>query len=168
MRDGSSMRRAIYPGTFDPITNGHVDIITRASTMFDEIIVAVADNPKKNPMFTIEERIEMAKKPIQSLANVKVIGFSSLLVDLSDELEANTVIRGIRAVSDFEYEFQMGYANSSLKKELETIFLMPSLEYAFISSSIVRSLLPFNGKIEHLVPHCILSDIQKNLTKKGL
>ena len=162
------MRRAIYPGTFDPITNGHVDIITRASTMFDEIIVAVADNPKKNPMFSVEQRIEMAQKPIQSLGNVQVIGFSSLLVDLSDKLEANIVIRGIRAVSDFEYEFQMGYANASLKKELETIFLMPSLEYAFISSSIVRSLLPFNGKIEHLVPHCILEDIQSNLTKKGL
>lgn len=153
-------KRAIYPGTFDPITNGHVDIITRASTMFDEIIVAVADNPKKNPMFSIEKRIEMAKKPVHSLTNVKVIGFSSLLVDLSDELESNIIIRGIRAVSDFEYEFQMGYANASLKKELETIFLMPSLEYAFISSSIVRSLLPFNGKVEHLVPHCILADIQ--------
>ncbi len=153
------MRRAIYPGTFDPITNGHVDIIQRASTMFDEIVVAVAENQAKKPMFSIEKRISMVKKSTKCFSNIKVIGFSSLLVDLSDKLDANIVIRGIRAVSDFEYELQMGYANSSLKKELETIFLMPSLEYAFISSSIVRSLLPFDGKIEHLVPHTILKDI---------
>ncbi len=155
------IKRAIYPGTFDPITNGHVDIIQRAALMFDEIIVAVADNQAKKPMFSLHERIAMAEKATKCFDNVKVIGFNSLLVDLSDQLNANIVIRGIRAVSDFEYEFQMGYANASLKKELETIFLMPSLEYAFISSSIVRSLLPFNGKIEHLVPHCILMDIQK-------
>jgi len=156
------MRRAIYPGTFDPITNGHVDIIQRASIMFDEIVVAVADNQAKRPMFSLENRIAMVRKSIKCFSNVRVIGFSSLLVDLSDELNANIVVRGIRAVSDFEYELQMGYANSSLKKELETIFLMPSLEYAFISSSIVRSLLPFDGKIEHLVPHCILPDILKD------
>ena len=155
------IKRAIYPGTFDPITNGHVDIIQRASSMFDEITVAVADNQAKNPMFSVEERVTMAKIATRSISNVKVISFNSLLVDLSDEINANIVIRGIRAVSDFEYEFQMGYANASLKKELETIFLMPSLEYAFISSSIVRSLLPFNGKIEHLVPHCILPNISK-------
>lgn len=156
-----TIKRAIYPGTFDPITNGHVDIIQRASEMFDEIIVAVAENKTKKPIFTVEERVVMSKKATKSISNVKVISFNSLLVDLSDELDANIIIRGIRAVSDFEYEFQMGYANSSLKKEMETIFLMPSLEYAFISSSIVRSLLPFNGKIEHLVPHCILPDILK-------
>lgn len=156
-----TIKRAIYPGTFDPITNGHVDIIQRASEMFDEIIVAVAENKTKKPIFTVEERVVMSKKATKSIFNVKVISFNSLLVDLSDELDANIIIRGIRAVSDFEYEFQMGYANSSLKKEMETIFLMPSLEYAFISSSIVRSLLPFNGKIEHLVPHCILPDILK-------
>jgi len=164
MKDGNNMKsikRAIYPGTFDPITNGHVDIIQRAAEMFDEIIVAVAENKAKRPMFTVEERVTMVKKATKSISNIKVISFHSLLVDLSDELDANIIIRGIRAVSDFEYEFQMGYANSSLKKELETIFLMPSLEYAFISSSIVRSILPFNGKIEHLVPHCILPNVVK-------
>ena len=153
------MKRAIYPGTFDPITNGHVDIIQRAAEMFDKVIVAVAENKAKKPMFTVDERVSMVKKATKSISNVKVISFHSLLVDLSDELDANIIIRGIRAVSDFEYEFQMGYANASLKKELETIFLMPSLKYAFISSSIVRSILPFDGKIEHLVPHCILKDI---------
>ena len=162
MKDGNNMKtikRAIYPGTFDPITNGHVDIIQRAAEMFDNVIVAVAENKAKKPMFTVDERVSMVKKATKSISNVKVISFHSLLVDLSDELDANIIIRGIRAVSDFEYEFQMGYANASLKKELETIFLMPSLEYAFISSSIVRSILPFDGKIEHLVPHCILKDI---------
>jgi len=162
MKDGNNMKtikRAIYPGTFDPITNGHVDIIQRAAEMFDKVIVAVAENKAKKPMFTVDERLSMVKKATKSISNVKVISFHSLLVDLSDELDANIIIRGIRAVSDFEYEFQMGYANASLKKELETIFLMPSLEYAFISSSIVRSILPFDGKIEHLVPHCILKDI---------
>ncbi len=146
------MRRAIYPGTFDPITNGHLDIIKRACKMFDEIIVAVADSEAKKPMFTREQRIEMVEVATKDFPKIKVIGFHSLLVDLSDELEANIIIRGLRAVSDFEYELQMGYANASLKKELETVYLMPSLEHAFVSSSVVRSILNFDGKVEHLVP----------------
>jgi len=146
------MRRAIYPGTFDPITNGHLDIIKRACKMFDEIIVAVADSEAKKPMFTLEQRIEMVEIATKDFPKIKVIGFHSLLVDLSDKLDANIVIRGLRAVSDFEYELQMGYANASLKKELETVYLMPSLEHAFVSSSVVRSILNFDGKVEHLVP----------------
>ena len=153
-------RKAIYPGTFDPITNGHLDIIKRACAMFDEIIVAVAINKAKNPMFSLDERINMAKKATDNFPKVKVISFNSLLVDLSNELDANIIIRGLRAVSDFEYELQMGYANASLKKELETIYLMPSLENAFISSSIVRSILPFCGEVSHLVPKVILEDIK--------
>ncbi len=153
-------RKAIYPGTFDPITNGHLDIIKRACAMFDEIIVAVAINEAKKPMFSLDERINMAKKATDNFPKVKVISFNSLLVDLSNELDANIIIRGLRAVSDFEYELQMGYANASLKKELETIYLMPSLENAFISSSIVRSILPFCGKVSHLVPKVILEDIK--------
>jgi pantetheine-phosphate adenylyltransferase len=153
------MRRAIYSGTFDPITNGHLDIIKRASSIFDEVIVAVAENRPKNPMFSLQKRVNMGLKATESLKNVKVISFKSLLVDLSDELNANIIIRGLRAVSDFEYELQMGYANASLKQDLETIYLMPSLENAFISSSIVRSLLPFGGKVSHLVPQAILEDI---------
>lgn len=147
----SNIRRAIYPGTFDPITVGHLDIIKRASNMFDKIIVAVADSTDKQPMFTLEERVAMVKAGTSEMSNIEVIGFKKLLVDLSDELDANILVRGLRAVSDFEYELQMGYANASLKKELETIFLMPSLEYGYVSSSVVRSILPFDGKVDHLL-----------------
>ncbi len=154
------MRRAIYPGTFDPITNGHLDIITRACKMFDEIIIAVADSEAKKPMFTIDQRIEMVEAVTKDFPKIKVVGFHSLLVDLSDKLDANIIIRGLRAVSDFEYELQMGYANSSLKKELETVYLMPTLEYAFVSSSVVRTILNFDGKVEHLVPDAALKLIK--------
>jgi len=163
MKDGvnmSKIRRAIYPGTFDPITNGHLDIIRRASHMFDEIIVSVAVSQEKKPMFSLEQRIEMVKAATKEHPSVSVIGFDSLLIDLSDRLEANIIIRGLRAVSDFEYELQMGYANTSLKKELETVYLMPSLEHAFVSSSVVRSILHFDGKIDHLVHDDVLKLIK--------
>jgi pantetheine-phosphate adenylyltransferase len=163
MKDGvnmSKIRRAIYPGTFDPITNGHLDIIRRASHMFDEIIVSVAVSQEKKPMFSLEQRIEMVKAATKEHPSVSVIGFDSLLIDLSDKLEANIIIRGLRAVSDFEYELQMGYANTSLKKELETVYLMPSLEHAFVSSSVVRSILHFDGKIDHLVHDDVLKLIK--------
>ncbi len=155
------MKRAIYPGTFDPITVGHMDIVRRASRIFDEVIVAVAESKNKKPMFSHKERVSMAKAATESLSNVKVIGFENLLVNLSDELDANIIIRGLRAVSDFEYELQMGYANSSLKKDLETIYLMPSLEHAFVSSSVVRTILHFNGKADHLLPQEVHEMIRK-------
>jgi len=145
------MRRAIYPGTFDPITNGHLDIITRACHMFDEIIVAVAASEAKKPMFSLEERIQMVQAATKDFPKINVVGFDKLLVDLSDDLNANIVVRGLRAVSDFEYELQMGYANASLKKDLETVYLMPSLKHAFVSSSVVRSILAFDGKVDHLL-----------------
>lgn len=157
----NDIKRAIYPGTFDPITNGHLDIIKRACKMFDEIIVAVATSDEKNPVFDLETRIAMIKKVTENFPKIKVVGFNTLLVSLSNELDANIIIRGLRAVSDFEYELQMGYANSSLKKELETVYLMPSLNNAFISSSVVRSLLKFNGKIDHLVPPEVVEYIKK-------
>ncbi|MEY3090394.1 MAG: phosphopantetheine adenylyltransferase [Pseudomonadota bacterium] len=144
--------KAIYPGTFDPITNGHLDIIQRACNIFDEIIVAVAESETKKPMFSLEKRIDMIKAATKHFPKIKVVGFETLLVNLSDELDANIIIRGLRAVSDFEYELQMGYANASLKKNLETIYLMPSLQHAFVSSSVVRSILHFDGQVEHLVP----------------
>lgn len=154
-------KRAIYPGTFDPITVGHLDIIQRADTMFDEIIVAVADSQSKTPMFSLDQRVAMVKAATSEFPNIKVVAFHKLLVDLADELDANILVRGLRAVSDFEYELQMGYANASLKKDLETIFLMPSLEYGFVSSSVVRSILPFNGKVDHLLHPEVLKMIKE-------
>jgi len=164
MKDGNKMNTnkcAIYPGTFDPITVGHLDIVKRACSMFDEITIAVAKSASKTPMFSLEQRIAMVEVATKDFSKVKVVGFEGLLVDLSDKLNANIIIRGLRAVSDFEYELQMGYANSSLKKELETIFLMPSLEYGFVSSSIVRSILPFNGKVDHLLHPTVLEMIKE-------
>ena len=146
------MKRAIYPGTFDPITVGHMDIVRRACKIFDEIIIAVAESKSKKPMFGHEERIAFARAATEEFPKVRVVGFENLLVNLSDELEADIIIRGLRAVSDFEYELQMGYANASLKKELETIYLMPSLEHAFVSSSVVRTILHFGGRVDHLLP----------------
>lgn len=152
----SSYRRAIYSGTFDPITNGHLDIIKRAANIFDEVIIAVAKSELKKPMFSHEKRVEFAQAAVEDLKSVKVIGFDTLLVDLASELNINTIIRGLRAVSDFEYELQMGYANSSINKRLETLYLMPTLENAFVSSTIVREIIRFNGKFQHLVPQKVL------------
>jgi len=143
---------ALYPGTFDPITNGHFDIIKRALNLFDEVVVAVADSRDKRPMYTLEQRIEMTQLATQNLTNVKVIGFNNLTVDLAKTEQAQILIRGLRALSDFEYELQLGYLNNSLDSSIETVYLMPSLKHAFISSSIVRNLLKFNGKTEHLLP----------------
>ena len=153
--------RAIYPGTFDPLTLGHLDIIERSAKMFDELVVAIGDNPDKNPLFSVSERATMIKKATSHLPNITLVKFNSLLVDLSTELNSNIIIRGIRTATDFEYESQMTYANNSLKKELETIYLMPSLQYSYVSSSVVRTLLKFDGKIEHLVPKTILADVEE-------
>ncbi len=145
-------RIALYPGTFDPITNGHFDVIERALNLFDEVIIAVAIAEDKKPMFTLDERIEMINKAIEGLENVSVVGFDNLTVDLASTHGASILIRGLRAVSDFEYELQLGYLNNSLDDSIETVYLMPKLQHAFISSSIVRNLLKFNGKTEHLLP----------------
>ena len=151
--------KAIYPGTFDPVTNGHIDIIKRACKMFDKIIVAVADNKDKNTMFSLQKRVEFMKKTTQNLEKVEVESFNSLLVNFAREKECKIIIRGLRAVSDFEYELQMGYANKSLDSEIDTIYLMPNLENAFISSSVVRSILKYSGDVSHLVPKEIIKDL---------
>jgi len=151
-----SYKSAIYSGTFDPITNGHIDIIKRASNIFDEVIIAVAKSERKKPMFSHEQRVEFAKESTKHISGVKVVGFDTLLVELATSLNINTIIRGLRAVSDFEYELQMGYANSSINKQIETLYLMPTLENAFVSSTIVREIIRFNGKFEHLIPKEVL------------
>lgn len=146
----------LYPGTFDPITNGHLDVIVRALKIFDEVIVAVAKNEAKRPYFSLEKRKQLALMATKDVGNVRVITFDFLLVDLAKQLRVNTVIRGLRAVSDFEYELQLSYANSALWNEFETIFLMPHLQNAFISSSIVRSVNEYGGDLSSLVPSCII------------
>lgn len=143
---------ALYPGTFDPITNGHFDIIERAKGLFDEVVIAVAVSVDKKPMFTLQERIEMARVATQHIEGVRVVGFDNLTVDLANEHNAKVLIRGLRAVSDFEYELQLAYLNNSLDDTIETVYLMPKLKHAFVSSSIVRNLLKFNGKTDHLLP----------------
>lgn len=143
---------ALYPGTFDPITNGHFDIVERALRLFDEVIIAVALSSDKKPMFSLDERIKMADEAVKNLKNVKVVGFDNLTVELAKTHNATVLIRGLRAVSDFEYELQLGYLNNSLDSSIETVYLMPKLQHAFISSSIVRNLLKFNAKTEHLIP----------------
>lgn len=154
--------KAIYPGTFDPITDGHLDLILRASKLFSEVIVAIATNQGKAPLFTLEERVEMAEEVTAPLSNVKIIGFSNLLVDCAKEYNADVVLRGLRAVSDFEYEFQMAGMNRRLSPELETMFLTPAEQYEFISSSMIREIAKLNGDVSSFVPKCV----EERLIKK--
>lgn len=150
---------AIYPGTFDPITNGHLDVIKRACRLFDGLIIAVAKSQGKNPLFSLEERTTMVNLALGDLqkhvAKICVHPFGNLIADFARDHHAKILVRGLRAVSDFEYELQMGYANASLNQELETIYLMPSLQNAFISSTVVRSILVHKGEIAHLVPRVV-------------
>lgn len=157
------MKKCIYPGTFDPITNGHLDIIKRALGLFDEVIIAVALNKNKRPHFDLSARLEMVKIATQSLNGVRVQSFDNLLVDFAKSHGANFIIRGLRAVSDFEYELQIGYANASLWEKIESVYLMPTLKNAFISSSIVRSILLHGGDVSHLVPSEILKFLKNEL-----
>ena len=154
-------RKCIYPGTFDPITNGHLDVIKRALGLFDEVIVAVALNESKKPYFSLKSRLEMARAATRGLHAVSVQSFDNLLVDFAKSCGVRFVIRGLRAVSDFEYELQIGYANAALWDELETVYLMPSLKNAFISSSIVRSVLSHDGDVSRLVPNEILEILKR-------
>ena len=145
------MNKVVYPGTFDPITNGHMDLVERAARMFDHIIVAVADNPKKKPLLELEDRVSLAQQVLGHLDNVEVTGFSSLLADFVQEHEVNIILRGLRAVSDFEYEFQLANMNRVLAPDVESLFLTPSEKYSYISSTLVREIAALGGDVTKFV-----------------
>jgi pantetheine-phosphate adenylyltransferase len=146
------MKTIVYPGTFDPITNGHIDLIERASKLFDKIIVAIASNQKKSPLFDIDERISLAGECLQHLSNVEIKGFDYLLVNFVNDCEADAVMRGLRAVSDFEYEFQLANMNRALSPDIESIFLTPAEKFSYISSSLVREISSLKGDVSKFVP----------------
>ncbi len=153
--------RVVYPGTFDPITNGHLDLVERASRMFEHVIVAVADSPKKNPLFTLAERVELASTVLAHLPNVEVTGFSKLLAHFVREQRGNVLLRGLRAVSDFEYEFQLANMNRALAPEIETVFLTPSENLSFISSSLVREIALLGGDVHQFVPPNVIEALRR-------
>ena len=156
-------RIAIYPGTFDPITNGHIDIIERASKLFDQLIVSVTTNLNKKPMFSTMERVEIIKKSVKNIKNVSVDTFSSLLIDYCNKKKAFVLIRGLRAISDFENEFQMALMNRKIDKNIETIFLMPSEEYTYLSSSLIKEIASLNGDVSNFVSNFVNKKMKEKI-----
>lgn len=160
-------KKAIYPGTFDPVTNGHLDLIRRALNLFDYLIVAIGENPVKKPLFTVEERIFMLKEAIKEIPEhhrIEVEAFSGLLVDFAKKKSVCAIIRGLRAVSDFEYEMQLALMNRKLSNSIDTVFLMPSLRWIFLSSSIVKEAAQFGGNIEDLVPPVVVKKLKEKFS----
>ena len=157
--------KAIYPGTFDPLTNGHLDLIARGSKLFEELTVAILNNPVKNPLFTVEERVEMLKESTRQLGNVSVATFEGLMVDFARQSGATAVLRGIRAITDYEYEFQMALMNRRLAPEIETVFLQPAGRYSFVSSRLVKEVVSFGGDVTGLIPHNVLKRLRGRIIK---
>lgn len=153
-------KRGIFPGTFDPITNGHVDLIERAAKLFSTVIIGVAENARKAPLFSLAERIELVKASLKHLPNIEVKGFSTLLVNFVKETNADVIIRGLRAVSDFEYEFQLANMNRRLDPNIETLFLTPAEQFSFISSSLVKEIALLKGDVASFVPAVILESLK--------
>jgi len=159
------MKRALTPGTFDPITEGHRDIISRASQLVDEIVVAVAASPNKKPLFTLEERVALAKEALADIPNVRVEPFNELLVDFALKIDAPIVVKGLRAITDFEYEFQMTALNYELNRELETLFIMSPPKYMYLSSSIVREIASLRGDVSRFVPPCVCEALERKFAE---
>ncbi|MBA5237395.1 pantetheine-phosphate adenylyltransferase [Pectobacterium aroidearum] len=155
--------KAIYPGTFDPLTNGHLDLLTRASRLFDHVVLAIAASPSKNTLFTLDERVALAKGATGHLSNVEVVGFSDLMAHFAQQQHANILVRGLRAVADFEYELQLAKMNHHLMPTLESVFLMPSEEWSFISSSLVKEVARHGGDVSHFLPDAIVSALMEKL-----
>ena len=154
---------AIYPGTFDPITFGHIDLIERAADMFDEVIVAIAANAKKQPLFSLPERVQLSSEILKRFENVKVVGFETLLTDLAAQHGANIILRGLRAVSDFDYEFQLAGMNRRLAPQIESLFLMPAENFTYLSSSFVREIASLGGDVTQFVPELIVNALIKKM-----
>ena len=154
---------AIYPGTFDPITNGHIDLVMRASKLFNKVIVAVAINPGKKPAFNLAERVDLAKQTLAGLDNVEVCGFEGLLIDVANQKQAKVIIRGLRAVSDFEHEFQLAGMNRRMRPEIETLFLTPAEQFTYISSSLVREIAALGGDVSEFVAPCVMTALKAKL-----
>lgn len=160
------MKRAVYPGSFDPITNGHIDIIKRASKLFDELIVAVLVNPAKTPLFTVEERMELIRKSLNDMPNIKVDNFDGLLAHYVAKINADVIVRGLRAVSDFETEFQMALMNKRLNPDVEIVFLMTSYEYSYLSSGVVKEVVRLGGNVSGLVPECVEAKLLEKIGRR--
>lgn len=160
-------RIAIYPGSFDPVTNGHVDIVTRGKKLFDEIIVAILYNPQKKSLFTIEERMYMLKESMKDIPGLSFDTFGGLLVDYAHQRNAHAILRGMRAVSDFEYEFQLALMNRKLNKDIQTVFLMTGLRWIFTSSSIIKEAAQFGGDITDMVPAIVNEKLKEKFSKQG-
>ena len=160
------MLRAIYPGSFDPVTLGHLDIIKRSASMVDELIVGVLNNKAKSPLFSVEERVTMLVEVTKELPNVKVIPFAGLLVDFARQTDSKMIIRGLRAITDFEYELQMSQMNRKLEEKIETVFLTTNLEYSYLSSSMVKEVAAFGGDISQLVPALVAEQVIEKMKEK--
>ena len=161
------MIKAVYPGTFDPLTRGHEDLVRRAATLFDKVVLAIADSKAKKPYFTLEERIAMAREVLGDMKNVEVVGFSSLLTEFVKKQGARVVLRGLRAVSDFEYEFQLAGMNRNLYPEMETIFLTPSEQHMFISATLVREIATLGGDVSKFVHPTVAKRLKEKTPSAG-